>query len=452
MFQLNSKKVKKIKTKNRLIKTSIPAPGTKKILTSLFKNEARSMHGQLPIVWNKAKNFHVYDICNNKYIDFTSTIFVANIGHSNSSLKKAINRTLNQNLLNTYAYPSKIREKYLKKLIKFCGKGFQKAYLLSSGSEVLEACIKIIRLYALKKKKGFNILTISGNWHGRTTGSQLLSDNKNQSIWINYKNKSVNHLRFPYPWVLKKLNKTSVQLLKEDLKLLSRKVDLKKDISAVILETFQGWGALFYPKEYVQYLNKFCKKNKTLIIFDEIQAGFGRTGKKFGFQHYEVLPDMICCGKGIGGGVPLSALIGKKSLLDIPNVGSMSSTHSANPIACSAGLAVINEIEKKKLILKSKTNGMLLSNGIESLKKKYINEIEHVSCKGLLAAIIFKKEYKNINYLVGKVCEICMQKGLLVVYTGRESIKLGPPLNISQDAIKEALNVLDEVIFQVFKK
>ena len=136
---------------------------------SLKKNEARSMHGQLPIVWNKAKNFNVYDIKNNKFIDFTSTIFVANIGHSNVELKKKIIKTTNNNLINTYAYPSIVRNEYLKKLINFSKNGFEKAYLLSSGSEALEACIKVIRLYSLNQKKGFGIMTVSGNWHGRTT-------------------------------------------------------------------------------------------------------------------------------------------------------------------------------------------------------------------------------------------------------------------------------------------
>ena len=141
--------------------------------------------------------------------------------------------------------------------------------------------------------------------------------------------------------------KNSKSLLKNDLLALSKKINLKKDIAGIILETFQGWGALFYPKEYISELKKFCKKNKILIAFDEIQSGFGRTGKKFGFQHYNIKPDLICCGKGMGGGVALSAVIGKKEIMDLPTVGSMSSTHSANPIACSAGIAVLREINKK---------------------------------------------------------------------------------------------------------
>ena len=411
------------------------------------------MHGQLPIVWNKAKGFNIFDIKSNKFIDFTSTIFVANIGHSNPTLKKNIINTLNKNLINTYAYPNKLRDEYINKLTKFCGRGFNKAYLLSSGSEAVEACIKIMRLYGLKKSKGPVIIAVSGNWHGRTTGSQILSDNLEQSKWINFKNKYTHYLRFPYPWYLKKMKKTSLEILDEDLKKLSKKINPSKDISGIILETFQGWGALFYPKEYVKKLSEFCKKNKILFAFDEIQAGFGRTGKKFGFQHYDVVPDMICCGKGIGGGLPLSALIGKKQFLDIPEVGTMSSTYSANPIVCAAGLSVLEEINQKNLIKSSLKKGIVLNKGLLKIKSNYENLIQLVSSKGLIGAIIFK-ENKNINIskLVAKVCEKCMQKGLLVVYTGRESIKIGPPLVISTNALKEGLDIINEAIREVFIK
>lgn len=453
MFTERSIKVKKIKTKNRLIKSAIPAPGTSKILKRLRKNEVRSMHGQLPIIWNSAKGFNVFDIKGNKYIDFTSTIFVANIGHSNTRLKKNIINTINNSLINTYAYPHKLRENYLKKLTKFCGKNFDKAYLLSSGSEAVEACIKIMRLYGLKKSKGSSIISISGNWHGRTTGSQLLSDNKEQSKWINFKSKNTYYLRFPYPWYLKKKQKTSLELLDEDLKKLSKRINFNKDVSGVILETFQGWGALFYPKKYVQKISNFCKKNKILLAFDEIQAGFARTGKKFGFEHYDVHPDIICCGKGIGGGFPLSALVGKKKYLDIPEVGTMSSTYSANPVACAAGLSVIDEINKKKLVKSSFKKGEILKAGLNKIKENYKDLIELVSYKGLIGAIIFRENKdKNVSKLLAKVCEKCMQKGLLVVFTGRESIKIGPPLIISSNALKEGLKVIDETIREVFLK
>ena len=146
-----SKKI--IKTKNIFITTKIPAPGTERLIKKLSKVESRSMHGQLSIAWSKAKNFNIYDIAGNKFIDFTSTIFVANTGHSNERIKKYISRSINSNLIHSYAYINKIRAKYLEKLIKFCGKGFEKAFLMSAGTEATEAAFKLMRMYGKKKKE-----------------------------------------------------------------------------------------------------------------------------------------------------------------------------------------------------------------------------------------------------------------------------------------------------------
>ena len=182
----------KIKTKNRIIYTSIPAPGTEKILKKLKAIESRSMHGQMPIVWKKAKNFNVYDIAGNKFIDFTSTIFVANIGHSNVELIKRLKKTLNNNLLSTYSFANEIRTKYLEKLLKFAGNKFKKGFLLSSGTEASEVVLKLMKLYGLKKnKKKLKVISINGNWHGRTMGAQSLSSDKSQSKWLS--NKFRNH-------------------------------------------------------------------------------------------------------------------------------------------------------------------------------------------------------------------------------------------------------------------
>ena len=144
---------KKIKSKHINIKSSLPAPGTKILYNRLKKVESRSMHGQLPIAWKSAKDFYIYDISGNKFIDFTSTIFVANVGHSNERIKRYIKKTLDNNFLHSYVYINKIRAEYIEKLIKFAGKGFQKAFLMSSGTEATEAAFKLMRMYGIKKKK-----------------------------------------------------------------------------------------------------------------------------------------------------------------------------------------------------------------------------------------------------------------------------------------------------------
>ena len=126
-----------------------------------------------------------------------------------------------------------------------------------------------------------------------------------------------------------------------------------------------------------------------------MQSGFGRTGKNFGYEHYDVVPDLICTGKGMGGGVPLSGVIGKREIMDLPEVGNMSSTHSANPLVCAAGLAVLEEIEEKNLISQTNLKNKVLFNGLNNLKKKYPKKISYIFGKGLIAAILFKKDYSD---------------------------------------------------------
>ncbi len=441
-----SKKI--IRTKNINITTSIPAPGTYELMKKLSKFESRSMHGQLPIAWSKAKNFNIYDIAGNKFIDFTSTIFVTNTGHANSRVKKYINRALSSDLLHSYAYINKIRAEYIQKLIKFSGKGFEKAFLMSAGTEATEAAFKLMRMYGQKRKKRkLGIICFDGNWHGRTMAAQMMSGNKKQKEWIGYQDKNIHHIPFPYPWLVKKGDEE--KFLMKSINDLKKKVNLKKDICGVMIETFQGWGALFYPKAYIKLLAKICKQSDILISFDEMQAGFARTGKNFGFQHYEIIPDLVCCGKGMGGGVALSGVIGKKKIMDLPEVGNMSSTNSANPIACNAGLAVLEEIEKKKLVKKANINGKLMHQNLRDICLDYNNLIK-VYGKGLIAALIFNKRHKNINKKLKKLVELCIKDGLLIVYTGRESVKLGPPLSITRNAINEACQIIKKNINILF--
>jgi 4-aminobutyrate aminotransferase-like enzyme len=434
--------------KEVLIRSNVPAPGTVSLINLLKKKEPRSMHGQLPIIWSKAKGHSVYDIANNRYIDFTSTIFVANIGHSNVRLKSYLKKTINSNLIHTYAYPNLIRKEYIEKLLKFAKNKFDKAFLLSSGTEATEAAIKLMKLNGIKnKKKKLGIIAFEGNWHGRTMGAQIVSGNKDQKKWIGIKNNNVYTLPFPYPWM--KEIKDSEKFLEKSLKKLSNKISLKNEICGVIIETFQGWGAIFYPKIYIQKLVKICKKNKILVCFDEMQAGFGRTGKNFGFEHYNVIPDLVCCGKGMGGGLPLSGVLGNSKVLELPKPGDMSSTHSANPLSCSAGLAVIDEMNEKKIVSKIRNKEKILFKILDEIKKENENYIKMISGKGLIAAIIFKLN-KDIEKRLKKICMECMKKGLLVVYTGRESIKIGPPLIISIRALKEGLLILKKNIKKEF--
>ena len=218
-----------------------------------------------------------------------------------------------------------------------------------------------------------------------------------------------------------------------------------------MLETFQGWGAVFYPKDFVQAIEKVCRDNDILLSFDEMQAGFGRTGKAFGYQHYEVTPDLIACGKGMGGGVPLSGVIGRGEVMDLPEVGHMSSTHSANPMVCAAGLSVLEEIESNDLISEAQRKGAIFEEALYALKQQFPERLSWVLGRGMIYAILFAQPHtgKPDSAFASRVAERCMQKGVLVVHTGRESLKLGPPLTITEDALLEGISVIGESISEL---
>ena len=445
--------VEPVQTINRIIKTSIPAPGTVDLLEKLDKYESRSMHGQLPVVWRRAEGHSVFDQVGNKWIDFTSMIFVANVGHGNEAVIKKVKSVLDLPMLGCYAYPNEVRATYLEKLVKFAGPNFEKAFLLSAGTEATEAAFKLMKMHGKKIGKNKNVvIAISGNWHGRTLAAQMLSDNAAQKSWVTHEQSDVEHINFPYPWEISE--EQSEEFLLSNLDLLSQKgISLKNDVAGFMLETFQGWGAVFYPKTFVKKLRKICDDNEILLTFDEMQAGFGRTGKNFGYEHYEVNADLICCGKGMGGGFPISGVLGKASVMDLPDIGNMSSTHSGNPVVCAAGIAVLDEIESLELVKASAEKGLVLHELLNQIQSEFSNYISGIYGKGLIASVIFQKNINGINSspLVSQITELCMQKGLLVVHTGRESIKIGPPLTISYEALKEGVEVLKESIAESLK-
>ena len=312
--------------------------------------------------------------------------------------------------------------------------------------------MKLMKMHGKNHGKRKNlVLAISGNWHGRTLGAQVLSSNPSQREWISSPDTETVHIPFPYS---EKLETSPEEFLMNSLEELKRAgVDIKNDICGIMLETFQGWGAYFYPKPYVRELRRICDDHNILLAFDEMQAGFGRTGKNFGYEHYGVKADLLCCGKGMGGGLPISGVIGTAEVMDLPDEGNMSSTHSGNPLLCAVGEAVLEELSVNQLVAQAEKKGRLLHSELNALANEFPDEIQQINGIGMIAAVIFNKRFAGPNNAtqVSQLAEKCFQKGLLVVHTGRESIKIGPPLTISEDAISEGIQVLREAMIEIFR-
>jgi 4-aminobutyrate aminotransferase-like enzyme len=441
--------VPRVETKYRRIVTALPVPQSLSLFAELDRCESIAMHGQMPVVWDRAEGFQVYDAWGNIWLDFTSTIFVANSGHANPRIISALGDVLGKPLLHTYTYCSQERADYLRYLIDNTPRQFEKAFLLSAGTEATECALKLMRMHGWKKgKKRPGIIAFEGNWHGRTMGAQMMGFNPAQKEWIGHSDPNIHHLPFPYPWRPGVLSDPA-RYFEEGMSALLEEKGLspEEDLCGFMMETFQGWGALFYPPEFVRAVEKFAHNHGMLLTFDEMQAGFGRTGQMFGYMHYGVEPDILCCGKGASSSLPLSIVLGSAEIMDLPEIGSMSSTHSANPMVCAAGKANLEALLEDGLVENSRVLGELFLQKLENIRSHFPNHISYVSGKGLLAALHFNDpQGKPLSGLCNVICECLMQRGLLVVHTGRESIKLAPPLVITEEALLEGLRVLEEAI------
>jgi 4-aminobutyrate aminotransferase-like enzyme len=451
-YDLVSEKTNSIQTKHRRICTSLPHKDSIKVIKELRLYETDSMHDQLPILWHSAKDYQIFDGCGNCFIDLTSTIFVANIGHSHPKVIKAIEKSCKKNLLNNYYYPSHERRNFIKKLLEITPKYLDKCILYTTGSETTEAAFKIMRQNGKKiHQNKIVIISFDGSFHGKTTGSQQLGGKPAGKEWIVNHDKDIHHLPFPTKWYLQESGLKADELFLRDIKKLQDNgLDLN-NIAGIIIEPYQGWGALFYPQKYIDAIAKWARENQVLITVDEVQAGFGRTGKLFGFQHYNLEPDIVCMGKAISSSLPLSAIIGRSEIINIDQ--SMNSTHGGNPVACSASLAALNVLIDEKLVEQSYQKGKILKKELLQWQSEFPNIISFISSKGLVAAVFFTKEDSDELdiELVDKLIYKAMLKGVNSVRTLSGTIKIGPPLSIPEDALSEAINVYKECLIEILE-
>ncbi len=416
-----------IETEHRRISTPIPHPKDLELLEELRKVESDAVPKQLPI-WAMADGHQVWDFHNNQFIDFTSGIFVANIGHGNERVRQAISC---KRMFHTYLFVNEHRLRFIQKLIEITPAFAEKACLFSAGTEATEAAVKIMRGWGWKHHRTAAILSVQGAMHGNSYLAKRLGGWCLD--WISAEDEI-------YYLGGRKDYKIDYSQVNNDIQnAFMHQRDGK--LCGVIIESYQGWSARFFPQSYIQNIVEMARSYGMLVCFDEIQGGFGRTGKMFAYEHYDVEPDLVCLGKGLTGSLPVSAVIGRAKYMDCLPKGELSSTHSGNPVGCAAGLANLEEFSKDnfKIVDESQQKGEVLHDRLNELKDKYPEFIVEINGKGLLAAIITKTKEQS-----DKVCELAKQRGLLLVHTGRESIKIGPPLTITTDALLEGIEVIAE--------
>jgi 4-aminobutyrate aminotransferase-like enzyme len=438
--------IEKIDTKYRRIQTKLPVPESLPLIEKCEKYEPRSMQGQPPIVWDRAEGFQVYDKWGNMWLDWSSGVLITNAGHSHPKIMQALREQLDKGLISSYVFYHEQRAELVKLLTENAPEGLDKVFLLTTGSEATENTIKLARTYGLEKGgKAKNVIVSFNNaFHGRTLGAQLAGGAPALKEWIVNKDKDFINVPFPDGF------------FQEDrsfdvfLKTLADLGIEHKNVAGIITESYQGAGPFFLPKEYAQKLQDFCRENDALMIYDEVQAGFGRSGKWFTFEHYDVKPDMIACGKGISSSLPIAAVIGRNDVMDLYPPGSMTSTHSGSPLPVASAAANIKTLKEEKLTENAAALEPVLMEGLKKIQQKHPQQIGFISGKGLVAGmqIVKPNTKESDNEMSYKINEKCFQKGLLMfapVGVGGMCIKISPPLNITEEALREGIQVLDEV-------
>ena len=445
-FPLTPEETQPVDTANRRIATALPVPESVPTLQRLRDLEPRSMGGQPPVIWDRGEGCRVFDPYGNMWLDFSAGVLVAASGHAHPKVTAAIAAMASRGLHHAYCFPTEIRAALVDKLTGLLPAPLAKVFLLTTGSEATECCIKLARTrgLAVGGEPKRVLVSFENGFHGRTMGAQLAGGSGGLKGWLS--GAGAEFVQVPYPDGFRQAD-TSFEVFVDSLA--AQGVEASH-VCGVIGETYQGCNATLMPAQYAQRLRAWCDEHEAVLIFDEVQAGFGRTGKLFGFEHFGIVPDLAACGKGVSGGMPLSAVLGTEELMDLYGPGEMTSTHSANPICAAAALANLEVIESEGLVAGAAEMGEVLAAGARRIQAASGGAIGCVSSAGLVAALQFTAPGATAPQpeAAWEFVWEAVKRGIMLfapVGVGGCAVKLNPPLIIGRAALEEGLAVLEEV-------
>jgi len=374
-----------------------------------------NLYQRFPVTIEKGLGAHVWDVNNKKYIDCMGGYGVALVGHRNERVVNAIKSQLDKIITVHSSLYSKTREEFLETLFKLAPKGLTQAHLNNSGAEAIEAGMKFARKFTGKK----GMVAMNGSYHGKSMGALSLTFNPKY--------------RKSFQPLVEKVTFSPFGNIE------SLRDTIDDDTAFIILEPIQGESGIHVaPDGFLQDVRKLCDDNGILLIFDEIQAGLGRTGRMWASEHWDTAPDILCIAKGIAGGVPMGVTMVRPDILDCISKGEHSSTFGGNPLSCAAGTATLQALTQDGLIDNADKMGKLFRDGLERLKEKH-TIIREIRGKGLMIGVELKFEVKNI-LMEG------IEKNLLLLYSGRNILRLLPPLVITEEEVTKSLEILDELL------
>jgi 4-aminobutyrate aminotransferase/(S)-3-amino-2-methylpropionate transaminase len=410
---------------------------------------ARGQGNVYPVYIDKGINAEIWDVEGNRYIDFGSGIAVCNTGHSHPKVMAAVKTQLEKFshscvMVNPYEVAVELAEKIT---VIAPGDSDKKAIFVTTGAEAVENCIKIARAHTGRR----GVVAFNGGFHGRT----------NMTMALTGKMAPYKHMFGPFPGDIYHVpfpiachdvsEKSSLKALENLFKV----AIAPTDVAAIIIEPVQGEGGFYQaPASFLQALRALCDKHGIVLIADEIQTGFGRTGKMFSCEYADVEPDLITMAKGIAGGFPLAAVVGKSAIMDAPLPGGLGGTYGGSPVACAAALAVLDVIEKEDLLSRSRLIGSIFNERLSQLQRKYPKLILEVRNQGAMIAIELVNEGDSEQpntELTQAIIGNAASYGLVLLACGFYSnvIRFLPALTITDDLINEGLNQFEKLFAKV---
>jgi len=368
-----------------------------------------------PLVMTQGKGALVWDINGKEYVDCTSSYGVALLGHSHPKIVEAICKQA-ETLISCHAsfYNNK-RTEFLQKLMSITPTGLNKAFLSNSGAESVECALKLARKFTGKPE----IIAVMGGYHGKTMGALSATWDKKY--------------REPFQPLVPEFKHVSP----DNLERLSEAITDKT--AAVLLEPIRGEGGIRVPPdEFLPGVRELCDEKNLLLILDEVQTSFGRTGKMFGCDHWGVTPDVMCLAKPLAGGLPIGITVAKEDVMSSYKIGEHSTTFSGSPLVCAAGCAAIDVLLKDKLAERAEELGGYFKAKLEELQAKH-NNVKEVRGLGLMLGMELRFDVRNIILKA-------MERGVLILDAGRTVVRFLPPLVIEKKQIDKTVAVLDEVI------
>jgi 4-aminobutyrate aminotransferase/diaminobutyrate-pyruvate transaminase/4-aminobutyrate aminotransferase/(S)-3-amino-2-methylpropionate transaminase len=440
-----------VQSRWRRIVTPIPVPESIPVIERLRAVEPVSMSAMPPVLWDEAEGFLVRDPYGNQWIDLTSAIVMANAGHSHPRIVEAIHRAADGKLLATYAFPATGRSAVLEKLVSLSPIPDSKAILFSAGTEATEAAMFVMRLHgrAIDPEK-VGILSFAAGYHGRTLAASMAAGTPRPDDWIS--RGQLHHYQIPFPfspacvWGHDASKTCDETCFERCIELLDQRGVKPERIAGFIGEPAPGWATLPIPPRFAEAMKSWADEHNILICFDEVQSGCGRTGRWFGFEHTGVVPDLFTLGKGLSSSLPVSALVGRGEIMDLPPPGEMSSTHGGNPLCAEVALASLQVIEEEDLVRKSADTGERVLKVLQGLRDEFPDRFMSVNGRGLYISAHFVDPVTGEPdvRLADEIAETAVRRGVMMFVTGRGLLKLAPPLCIDPEAAIEAAEVIRE--------